>query len=60
MVCGYLPFEDPNTGDLYKKILACDYKTPRFITPEAKDLIKCILNTDPDLRIDIEGIRNHP
>ena len=59
MVCGYLPFEDPNTGELYKKILACNYKAPKFISHEAKDLIKCILNTDPDLRISIEGIRNH-
>ena len=22
MLCGYLPFEDPDTGALYKKILA--------------------------------------
>ena len=59
MICGYLPFEDPNTGELYKKILACNYKTPKFISHEAKDLIKNILNTDPDSRINIEGIRNH-
>jgi len=25
MLCGYLPFEDPNTEKLYKKILNCDY-----------------------------------
>ena len=25
MVCGYLPFEDPNTSNLYKKILSADY-----------------------------------
>ena len=25
MVCGYLPFEDPNTNALYKKILNADY-----------------------------------
>ena len=60
MVCGYLPFEDPNTGDLYKKILACDYKPPKFISPEVKDLIACILNTDPNKRCGIEEIRNHP
>lgn len=23
MICGYLPFEDPNTNKLYKKILKC-------------------------------------
>ena len=25
MVCGYLPFEDPNTNVLYKKIMNADY-----------------------------------
>lgn len=25
MVCGYLPFEDPKTSNLYKKILSADY-----------------------------------
>jgi 5'-AMP-activated protein kinase catalytic alpha subunit len=32
MTCGYLPFEDPNTTKLYKKILACDYLLPGFIS----------------------------
>jgi 5'-AMP-activated protein kinase catalytic alpha subunit len=25
LICGYLPFEDPNTSNLYKKILSADY-----------------------------------
>ena len=32
MTCGYLPFEDPNTNKLYKKILSCDYLMPGFIS----------------------------
>ena len=59
MVCGYLPFEDPNTGALYKKILACEYKFPKFISASAKDLISKILNTDPEKRFNIEDIRGH-
>jgi len=47
MICGYLPFEDPNTAKLYKKILSGDYSCPKFITAESKDLLKNILNTDP-------------
>lgn len=39
MTCGYLPFEDPNTNKLYKKILACDYLIPGFISAQNKDLI---------------------
>jgi 5'-AMP-activated protein kinase catalytic alpha subunit len=28
LVCGYLPFEDPDTTELYKKILIGKYKVP--------------------------------
>jgi 5'-AMP-activated protein kinase catalytic alpha subunit len=53
MVCGYLPFEDPQTSNLYKKIIAGKYKAPKFLSTEVKDLLKNILNTDPDTRYSI-------
>lgn len=59
MVCGYLPFEDPNTNLLYKKILNADYQIPQFVSPECKELMQKILNTDPINRIRIEDIRKH-
>ena len=59
MSCGYLPFEDPNTNKLYKKILNCDYLIPGFISANCKDLIKKILNTDPQNRYTIKDIRSH-
>ncbi len=59
MSCGYLPFEDPNTNKLYKKILSCDYLIPGFISANCKDLIKKILNTDPQTRFTIKDIRAH-
>jgi hypothetical protein len=60
LVCGYLPFEDPNTALLYKKILSGDYKPPKWISPEAKDLIRCILEVDPRKRYTMADIRKHP
>ena len=60
MLCGYLPFEDPDTSTLYKKILAGDFKIPKYVSPEGRDLIKSILNTDPVTRYTIEDIRRHP
>jgi 5'-AMP-activated protein kinase, catalytic alpha subunit len=60
MIAGYLPFEDSNTSQLYKKILTADYKCPKWLTPEAQDLLKKVLNTDPEKRFTIEMIRNHP
>jgi 5'-AMP-activated protein kinase catalytic alpha subunit len=60
LVCGYLPFEDPNTAALYKKILAADYKAPKFISAEVRDLISKILETDPKKRYTMNDIRQHP
>jgi serine/threonine protein kinase len=60
MTCGYLPFEDPNTGKLYKKILNCDYVVPGFISSPCKDMIKKILNVDTSSRPRAPEIRRHP
>ncbi|CAK82168.1 unnamed protein product (macronuclear) [Paramecium tetraurelia] len=59
MMAGYLPFEDPNTSQLYKKIMAGEFKFPKYISGEAKDLIKNILNVDPQKRYTIADIRKH-
>ena len=47
MMCGFLPFEDPNTSRLYKKIVAGQYEVPRFISESGRDFIKSVLTTDP-------------
>jgi 5'-AMP-activated protein kinase catalytic alpha subunit len=59
LICGYLPFEDPNTSQLYKKILNAEFQVPKFVSDEAKDLITSILNTDPEKRYKIDEIRKH-
>jgi 5'-AMP-activated protein kinase catalytic alpha subunit len=53
MVCGYLPFEDPKTANLYKKIMSADYTLPKFLTSDSKDILSKILNTNPDERFTI-------
>lgn len=60
LLCGYLPFEDPNTALLYKKILIGDFKFAKWVSAEAKDLIKGILNIHPEERMTIGQIRSHP
>lgn len=59
MTCGYLPFENENTNILYKTIMAGRYKCPNHLSAGAKDMLKCILNTNPDTRFSIDQIRNH-
>lgn len=60
MICGHLPFDDQNIKKLYKKITDGDYKIPSSLSPYAKDLISCILTTDPKKRITIEKLKKHP
>jgi len=40
LICGFLPFEDPDTTELYKKILIGKFKIPEHLSSEAKDLIR--------------------
>jgi len=60
LVCGYLPFEDPNTSQLYRKILSCQYKPAKWISAEVRDLISKILEVDPTKRFTAAQIRQHP
>lgn len=60
LICGFLPFEDPDTSKLYKKILSGEFKIPKFVSSDAADLLKKILNTDPDKRYTLQDIKKHP
>jgi 5'-AMP-activated protein kinase catalytic alpha subunit len=61
MVCGYLPFEDPKTSNLYKKIMNAEYTIPEdMITEDCKDLIQKFLTTNPEKRCTMKEIRAHP
>ena len=60
MLCGYLPFEDPDNEVLFKKILECDLEFPSYVKKLSIDLIKKILVTDPEKRITIDQIKKHP
>lgn len=58
MLCGYLPFEDPNTNKLYKKIIAGDFEMPKILSSDAKEILKSILNVNPETRFKIQQIRD--
>lgn len=59
LVCGYLPFEDQNTNQLYKKILAGSYSAPKWLSANVRDLIRKILEVNPKKRYSISDIRAH-
>eukprot|EP01004_Peranema_trichophorum_P003045 NODE_2059_length_1702_cov_66.735909_g1762_i0.p1 GENE.NODE_2059_length_1702_cov_66.735909_g1762_i0~~NODE_2059_length_1702_cov_66.735909_g1762_i0.p1 ORF type:complete len:478 (+),score=93.26 NODE_2059_length_1702_cov_66.735909_g1762_i0:84-1517(+) len=60
MLAGRLPFYQKHLPDLVEKIKAGDYKMPDTIPPLAADLIRKLLNTDPDKRLSIPEIIQHP
>lgn len=39
MICGYLPFEDPVTSKLYKKIMRADYEIPEWLSRASIDML---------------------
>ena len=62
MLCGYLPFEDEdnNNDALYDKICEGKFEIPNYISEKARDLLNKILTTDPNKRLTIYQIKNHP
>ena len=60
MICGFLPFEDKNNNILFKKIANCKIDYPKFISKNAKSLLKKIIVNDPEKRIRIKDIQKEP
>lgn len=60
MLCGYLPFEDPDTAILYRKILKGDFETPEFLSAKSESFLKSLLCIEPKNRLTLDQIKKHP
>ncbi|TPX47866.1 hypothetical protein SeLEV6574_g02424 [Synchytrium endobioticum] len=63
MLTGLPPFYDENTNEMYRKILIDELRFPDEIGSQAKDLLKALLNRDPNERLGQDGpeaIKTHP
>ena len=60
MLCKSFPFNDKNNSKLYKKILSGKFNIPNNLSNEAKDLLINLLKVNPEERIKINEIKNHP
>ena len=64
MLFGYLPFDDKDNNILFKKILDCEIDYPEEneidIGKDGIDLINKILNPEPEKRITLDEVENHP
>ena len=60
MLCGHLPFYEEDNQLMFDKIIEGQYIIPQFLSEEAKDIIKKILEVDPNKRLNFEEIKEHP
>ncbi|XP_071702982.1 CBL-interacting serine/threonine-protein kinase 1-like [Rutidosis leptorrhynchoides] len=57
ILTGYLPFDDRNLAVLYQKIFKGDVQMPKWLPLGAKNLIKRILDPNPETRITMAEVK---
>ncbi|KAJ6787171.1 hypothetical protein PWT90_07928 [Aphanocladium album] len=60
MLSATLPFDDPDLRVMMGKTKKGVYEMPKHVSPEAEDLIRHMLQVNPDRRINLQDIWNHP
>ena len=60
MVTGLLPWTRRNQVELFQQIRNCQYRVPAYVSPECSNLIKSLMNPDPEKRLSAEEALNHP
>ncbi|EIW67498.1 hypothetical protein TREMEDRAFT_69611 [Tremella mesenterica DSM 1558] len=60
LLCGGLPFDSDDEREMKHLILKGVYDEPDWLSPEARSLIRDMLQQDPSKRLTIEGILSHP
>ncbi|KAK4363701.1 hypothetical protein RND71_018942 [Anisodus tanguticus] len=57
LLSGYLPFQDSNLMEMYRKIGKAEFKCPSWFPPEARRLLSRMLDPNPSTRISLAKIR---
>ncbi|KAM0521180.1 hypothetical protein ACHAPE_002655 [Trichoderma viride] len=60
MLSATLPFDDPDLRVMMGKTKKGQYEMPKFLSPEAENLIRRMLQVNPDHRITMKQIWQHP
>ena len=60
LLIGRPPFFEAEVQTLLNKIRDCDFEIPDFLSPQAADLIRCMIRAAPAERITIEQMLHHP
>ncbi|XP_004490705.1 CBL-interacting serine/threonine-protein kinase 2-like [Cicer arietinum] len=57
LLAGYVPFNDTNLMEMYKKVSKGDFKCPNWFPKNVKKLMCKMLDPNPDTRISIDKIK---
>ncbi|EEF44641.1 CBL-interacting serine/threonine-protein kinase 11 [Ricinus communis] len=60
LTAGYLPFNDPNLMNMYKKIYKGEFRCPKWMSNDLKRFLSRLLDTNPETRITVDGILRDP
>jgi serine/threonine protein kinase len=60
LVAGHPPFEDDSIPKLFQKIIRSEPEWPSFFTPPLTNLLQKLMCPNPEQRITLEMIKNHP
>uniref|UniRef100_A0A1J3JUK9 non-specific serine/threonine protein kinase n=1 Tax=Noccaea caerulescens TaxID=107243 RepID=A0A1J3JUK9_NOCCA len=56
LLAGYLPFQDDNLVNMYRKIYRGDFKCPGWLSSDARRLVTKLLDPNPNTRITIDKV----
>ncbi|KAL1541042.1 CBL-interacting serine/threonine-protein kinase 11 [Salvia divinorum] len=57
LTAGYLPFNDPNLMNMYKKIYKGEFRCPKWMSPDLKRFFSRLLDTNSESRISIDEMK---
>ena len=57
---GTPPFEAAGHTETYKRILRVSYEFPEYVSEGARDLIRKLLVRDPQQRMALDKVKDHP
>lgn len=60
LLAGYLPFQDANLMEMYRKISKGEFKCPQWFAPEVRKLLSRILDPQPSTRVTVAKIMDNP
>lgn len=60
LIAGYLPFNDINLMVMYRKIYKGEYRFPKWTSPDLRQLLSRLLDTNPETRITVDEILHDP